>query len=257
MYRPLIYATLIAFLQIPIAAMSFDLKNMPTDKPIEDHFDEFSMRRWYVSDGWTNGAHQNCIWSRESVDVNSSGQMTLSHTPVGSYFTCSEIQTRDFFKYGYFEASIRADHGAGRNAAFFAYAGPVHNQPHQEIDFEILTKDANSVWLNRFLDGNDFSNGELRFSSSPTSEFHHYAFVWEPNKIRWYIDGALVRTEDTNIPTLPLKIYFSHWSTDTLTKWMGDFPGDMKKHDMEIDWFAYTPIGSKCQFPESIVCLIK
>lgn len=232
-------------------------QNAPSNTPIFEPFDYLDKQQWYVSDGWSNGAHQNCIWSSGAVDMSHKGFATLKHEPDGSAYSCAEIQTKAFFKYGTFEARIRADAGSGRNAAFFAFAGTTHKQPHQEIDVEILTKAPTDVWLNRYYDGDDFGEGGVVTSGAPTSEFHHYAFIWKPDRLLWYIDGALMREETKNIPNLPLKIYFSHWSSDTFTKWMGPFEPSPQMHSMEIDWFSYTPFAMPCQFPESILCSLE
>ena len=34
-----------------------------------EEFDTLDMGRWYVSDGWNNGAHQNCTWSKKLATV--------------------------------------------------------------------------------------------------------------------------------------------------------------------------------------------
>ena len=35
-----------------------------TGKSFVENFDKLDKKRWYVSDGWSNGDHQNCTWSR-------------------------------------------------------------------------------------------------------------------------------------------------------------------------------------------------
>ena len=36
-----------------------------TGKSFVETFDTLSGSRWFVSDGWDNGKHQNCTWSKE------------------------------------------------------------------------------------------------------------------------------------------------------------------------------------------------
>ncbi|CUJ19272.1 family 16 glycosylhydrolase [Cognatishimia activa] len=232
-------------------------QNKPSPDPFYEEFESFSERRWYVSDGWTNGSHQNCYWARQAVSDTAEDVVTLNYFAHGDGYLCSEIQTRAFFLYGTFEARMRVEPGSGRNGAFFAYAGRVHGQPHHEIDFEILTKSADEVWLNRFVNRNDFGEGGSVQSPNPTSEFHDYAFVWEPGRLRWYIDGVLVRENSDGVPYLPMKIYFSHWAGEKNPKWLGRFRRPEGAVGLEIDRFAYTPLGSPCHFPESIVCDLK
>ena len=56
--------------------------------------------------------------------------------------------------------------------------------------------------------------------------------------------------------TLPQRIYFSLWGSDTLIDWMGPFAEPAGPLDMQVDWVAYTAPGDKCQFPESIACTL-
>lgn len=32
-----------------------------------EDFDRINGKRWFISDGWTNGPHQNCDWSQKAV----------------------------------------------------------------------------------------------------------------------------------------------------------------------------------------------
>ena len=79
--------------------------------------------------------------------------------------------------------------------------------------------------------------------------------MWAPGSLKYYVDGKLVHSVDdpAQVQTQPQRIYFSLWSSDTLTEWMGPFadPGTV---NMQVDWVAYTAPGDKCLFPESITC---
>eukprot|EP01035_Chromulina_nebulosa_P047638 gene47638-64597_t len=56
----------------------------------------------------------------------------------GRKYVCGEVQTNQRFGYGAFEVRMKAVAGSGLNTGFFSYIGPVHKQPHDEIDFEVL-----------------------------------------------------------------------------------------------------------------------
>ena len=45
-----------------------------------DDFDTLDTKRWYVSDGWNNGAHQNCDWSADQVSA-SGGMLHVGFAP--------------------------------------------------------------------------------------------------------------------------------------------------------------------------------
>ncbi len=231
----------------------------PLGKTFKDDFARFDLERWYVSDGWSNGDHQNCLWSSSSAS-HVPGRIVLSfaydQTETHSY-RCGEIQTKERFGYGTYEARIRTDDGSGLNAAFFSYIGPTHGERHDEIDFEILTANVDEVTVNTFVDGQPHHGATYRLSKSADVAFIVYSFIWEPGHLRWFVDGELIRSvEGPDLPELPQKIYLSFWGTETLNDWMGPFvPPDREKR-MEIDWVAFTAAGEACQFAESALCAL-
>lgn len=226
--------------------------------PFESNLDRFDPNLWYISDGWSNGDHQNCTWSRKAVSMTREQGLTLSFLPKSALREkafCGEVQTRNRFKYGTFEAWMNANGGSGLNAAFFSYIGPVHKQPHDEIDFEMLTRSPGRIWLNRFVDGKDFGEGSAHQAEvRPPDEFYHLAFVWEPARLRWYVDGDLVKEVTNGVPSRAMKIYFSHWGTDQLWQWMGRFDPIDAPVQMTVRRFTYTPLGQECVFEGSVTC---
>ncbi|MEP0521608.1 MAG: family 16 glycosylhydrolase [Hyphomicrobiales bacterium] len=222
-----------------------------------DDFDRFDLGFWYVSDGWNNGAWQNCTWSRQQIGLQDGNvTLTFSKKPYGQRdYSCGAIQTRKRFGYGTYEARFKTDVGSGINAAFFTYIGPAHGAPHDEIDFEVLTKDTSKVSLNTYVSGKA-KNGSVAPVPMATTEYNTYAFVWLEDSIRWYVNGNLVHTAQGDIPRPinPQKIYFSHWGSDTFVDWMGPFSDPGRPLTMSLDWVAYTAPGEPCQFPTSVAC---
>ncbi|WP_240232134.1 family 16 glycosylhydrolase [Devosia lacusdianchii] len=230
-----------------------------------DDFDRFDRVRWYASDGWANGTHQNCGWADNRVKLNN-GILEIGFGPgqmAGRNYTCGEIRTRTAFKYGTYEARLKTPAGSGLNAAFFTYTGPTMKQPHDEIDFEVLARDTSKVSTGTFVNGKSGlgtpGNGAGRLLDLPhaaDSDFIHYAFVWAPESIKFYADGELIRTMDAphEIPTHEQNVFFSLWGSDTLTDWMGPFEPPAAPLKMELDWFGYTAPGEACLFPQSITC---
>jgi endo-1,3-1,4-beta-glycanase ExoK len=222
-----------------------------------DGFDSLDPDRWLVSDGWTNGDHQNCHWSQRAVTAGD-GTVTLAFLPTDQAdqpYVCGEIQTHAVFGYGTFEARFRTDEASGINAAFFTYIGPVHDKPHDEIDFEVLTRDTSEVSLNTYVNGKPRNGTTATMPSPADGAFHTYSFIWEPGRLRWFIDGVLVHdVTGDDLPTNPQKIYFSHWGTEVLTDWMGPFADPGRALKMDVDWVAYTAPGEGCSFEGSVLC---
>ncbi len=226
-----------------------------------DDFDKLDRARWFISDGWTNGDHQNCTWSKDQIKA-ANGILELSfekRTLKDRDFACGEIQTKQRFSYGTYEARMKTDTGSGLNAAFFTFIGPVDKQPHDEIDFEVLTKDTSKVQVNVYISGKGNNEAFADVSGGTDQAFNDYAFVWEPDRLRWYVNGQLVNTvtDPAKLPSHAQKIFFSLWGSDTLTQWMGPFTDPGRKVTLAVDRVAFTALGQPCQFPESVACGLK
>ncbi|HTM76028.1 MAG TPA: family 16 glycosylhydrolase [Devosia sp.] len=247
---------LAGLLLLPAAALAQDVS-------FHDDFDSLDTSRWYVSDGWANGAHQNCVWSTSQVTA-ANGMLEVAFAPVAKQdrqYSCGEIQTKQAYGYGTYEARLKTPAGSGLNAAFFTFIGPQQNKPHDEIDFEILLKDTSIVETTTFVNGKSgdgkVGSGQKHTLPYPSdSDFIDFAMTWEPDQIRYYINGELVRTmtDNATIPSNPQRIFFSLWGTDTLTDWMGAMAPLTAPVAMQVDWVAFTAQGEPCAFPKSVLC---
>ena len=241
-----------------VAAAGSSLAQEPSSHSFRDDFDTFDRQRWYVSDGWANGEHQNCTWSKKQLRL-ADGILTLGFEKKQTKdrdYVCAEIQTRQRFGHGTYEARLKTDTGSGINAAFFTYIGPSDGEPHDEIDFEVLTRDTSKVSVNTYVAGKPRNGSTVEVDGGADAGFNDYAFVWEENRLRWYVNGDLKHEADSpaELPSRPQKIFFSLWGSDTLDDWMGAFEDPGRKVTMQVDWVAYTAPGDPCQFPESVAC---
>jgi endo-1,3-1,4-beta-glycanase ExoK len=253
-------AGIAALFAAPAAAQEAEKPAAPkTGESFFETFDSLDKERWYISDGWSNGDHQNCTWSRKQVAVEGGTlRLTFDDRAAGDRENvCGEVQTKARFGYGVYEIRMKAAEGSGLNSGFFTYIGPVHKQPHDEIDFEVLGKDPSQVQVNYYVDG---KNGHVEklvpVEGGAANGFNDYAFVWEEDRIAWYVNGELVHevTDAARLPSHASKIYMSLWGSDTLTSWMGRFVTPPEPKVMEVDHVAFTAPGEECQFPGSIVC---
>lgn len=254
-------AKTLAFSAVALAALA--LPAQAQGAAFRDDFDTLDLSRWYVSDGWSNGGHQNCTWSTDQVSA-ADGMLRVGFAPQPKGERdnrCGELQTRKAYGYGTYEARLKTPSGSGLNASFFTYIGPQQGKPHDEIDFEVLLRNTGQVDTTTFVNGKsgDGTTGSGQSHALPhasDSDFITYAFTWEPGRIRFYLDGKLVRTMDDpkTIPTNPQRMFFSLWGSDTLTDWMGSFAPVAAPIAMEVDWVAFTPLGDECAFDQSILC---
>jgi len=260
--KPLFLGLGTLFVSSLCAIASVHAQEAENDKSFVENFDTLDRAAWYISDGWSNGEHQNCVWSKDQVNV-ADGILKLGFVKQelkGHAYACGEIQTNQRFLYGAYEVRMKAVGGSGLNTGFFTYIGPTHKQPHDEIDFEILGKDASKVQINQYVNGESVGDGKLvDVPGGADQDFNDYAFVWEKDRISWYVNGELVgeATDPAKLPTHASKIYISLWGSDILKSWMGEFADPGAPVAAEIDRVAFTAQGEDCQFPESIVCKLK
>ncbi|SFT22318.1 glycoside hydrolase family 16 protein [Methylobacterium sp. yr668] len=228
-------------------------------------FSTLNERRWYVSDGWVNGDWQGCTWSKHRARIATPGELSLSLTDI-TYkerpFSCAEIQTRERYGYGTYEVRMRAGTGSGMVSAFFTYNGPENGdrRTNDEIDFEWLGKDTSKVQLNYFVGGvgEHVSLDALGFDAATTTA--DYAFEWLPDRLRWYVNGRLLRevvgTPDRPLPSHPSKIMLSVWSGQgpDFASWLGPTEYSGQPVTALFERVAFTRMGDPCGFKESIVC---
>lgn len=223
-------------------------------------FDKLDTSFWFVSDGWNNGPHQNCTWSKSQVSV-AGGLLTLTfdQKKTGDRdYACGEIQTRERYGYGTYEIRMKAATGSGLNSAFFSYIGPADKKPHDEIDFEVLGKDTSKVQVNQYASGKGGNEVLVDVPGGADAGFNDYAFVWEKDRLRFFVNGEMAHevTDPTKLPVNAQKIFMSLWGTDTLKDWMGNFAFSGPTR-MQIEHVAFTAAGDKCQFEGSLVCKLK
>ena len=241
-----------AALAAPAAA-----QEKPLGTSFVENFDRLDRKRWFISDGWDNGAYQNCTWLKRNVAV-ADGVLKLNYGAQKTKdraYGCAEVQTNPRFGFGTFEVRLKAAKGAGLNSSMFSYIGPVHKQPWDEIDFEVLGKDPSKVQLNQYVDGKGKNEKVVPVAGGADQAFNDYAFVWEKDRLRYFINGELVHTvtDPKAIPSRPQKIYLAIWASETLKDWLGRFV-DPGKVALEVDRVSYTAPGDACQFPASVAC---
>lgn len=243
-----------AVLSAPVAA-----QEGATGASFVENFDKLDTSIWYVSDGWNNGAHQNCTWSKDQVRAEGGVlSLTFEQRKVGERdYACGEIQTRDRFGYGTYEVRMKTADGSGLNSAFFTYIGPADKKPHDEIDFEVLGKNPAKVQLNQYVSGKGGNEALADVPGGANSGFNDYAFVWEKERLRYFVNGALVHevTDAAKLPVNTQKIFASLWGTDRLSDWMGTFSYSAPTQ-LLIDRIAFTAEGDGCQFAESMACTL-
>ncbi len=155
-------------------------------------------------------------------------QLTLRREAAGDrQYTSASIATKNEaqarYRYGRFEVVMKPVRLSGVVTAFFLY----RFDPWQEIDTEFLGDDTTKLLLNVYYNpgdaGDRYNYGyrgtptviELGFDAA--ADFHEYALEWDPEEIRWFVDGRLVHRRragrPTPIPHLPMRFHINVWPT--------------------------------------------
>lgn len=186
------------------------------DSFIHNFGDGHDPTRWYMANFSYPSAHPAWL-ARHIHFLDDRVELELRRMRVGDKkFGGAEYQRRGFYSFGRYEVVMRAAEGSGTVSALFTHT---HDQfdgdPHDEIDIEFLGKDLTMVTGNYFTDGAPHDTIEMPLSFDASKEIHLYAFEWEPDEIRWYVDGKLLHTarpEDHPIPQSPGRVMIHLWS---------------------------------------------
>ena len=180
----------------------------------EDQLEGESLNRddWNVElhdPGWVNNELQSYVDSPENIYLQD-GSLVLkpvenvSEDGIVSY-TSGRINTqhKHDFKYGLFEARVKVPEGQGFLPAFWMMPTDenLYGQWPRcgEIDImEVLGNNTDTSYGTIHY-GNPHSESQGSYTldeGSFSEEYHVFDVEWEPGKIRWYVDGKLIHTED-------------------------------------------------------------
>ncbi|TWU29825.1 glycoside hydrolase family 16 protein [Bythopirellula polymerisocia] len=161
---------------------------------------------------------------------------SVTSTPGTSFLGTDLITKQNFARGGGLRMTTRMRVDAstaaqgGIVAAPFLYdvsRGVSPNLVRDEIDHELLTNESvsgtpNRTFTNVWNDGpftGPGSGGSPQFINNPSgfdiTKFHDYRTDWTPSSVKYYIDGALVRTETTVIPDDPMRAHVNFWVPDS------------------------------------------
>lgn len=169
-----------------------------------------------------------------------------ARTP-GDSFLGTEIVTNEVFPRGpglTFEARSRlvAPVPNGLVASVFSYI--TNGIIRDEIDFELLSNDLNAGQqrvLTNVFDDSDFSEpGEKALATVAgldLAEFNVYRVEWLPDRVRWLINGALVREEFDTVPNQNMNVRLNFWAPDMF--FTEAYDGDLVPADTEGDNRTY------------------
>ena len=169
----------------------------------------------------------------------------------------AELGSQQTFKYGAFEARVRAAEGSGMITAFFLwkYGSEVPGALWQEQDIEIFGRDGD--YQTQLITPG--KNGAQRTEhvvnqlllSPAWTRYYTYRLEWTPNYLAFFVDGQEVRRETDAVEFAKFldssqaeaaQIRLSLWAADTT--WSGSFDASRVPSDVFVNWvqtYSYTP----------------
>jgi len=191
--------------------------------------------QWYASDGWGNGGMFLSNWQADHAVV-AAGNLNLQLDANG--LVGGEYASTATTGYGLYAARLQAASGAGIITSLFTYNGT----PHDEIDIEILGKDTTKVQFNYFVNGVGGHEAVIDLGFDAATGFHDYAFDWQADSIRWYVDGVLkhevTAVINGTLPGTPGKLMANLWAAQGVDGWSGTFVSGTA-HAASYDWIKY------------------
>lgn len=190
----------------------------------DDDLVDLSPSRWVLRDDTFPG--NLALFRPANVRTSPDGgvELQVEQAPLGvRNLSAAAISSRDRFLYGRFQVTLQATDVPGLVTGFFLH----RDSPGQEIDVEITGDRPDRMLANVFYnpgsEGAKFDYGyrgtpiciDLGFDASKA--LHTYTIDWEPNEIRWLVDGQVVHRrvlwDPTPIPDLPMTLHVNTWPT--------------------------------------------
>jgi len=169
----------------------------------------------------------------------------------------AELGSQQTFKYGAFEARVRAAEGSGMITAFFLwkYGSEVPGALWQEQDVEIFGRDGKyqTQLITPGKDGAPRTEHVVNHSlpSPASTRYYTYRMEWTPNYLAFFVDGQEVRRETDTVEFAKFldpsqaeaaQIRLSLWAGDST--WAGSFDASKVPGDVFVNWvqtYSYTP----------------
>lgn len=131
-------------------------------------------------------------------------------------------------QYGYFELRAKVPSAGGIHSAWWMIGAEDFRNQQAEIDiFEILGPEVGQKWSKVRAGVHPWGDPDIRretlyyhVKADLESDFHTYGFLWEPEGMKFYFDGKLVRTskQSPNYKMLTLLGIYEGWNGITWSK---------------------------------------
>ncbi|XP_019199013.1 PREDICTED: xyloglucan endotransglucosylase/hydrolase protein 31-like isoform X2 [Ipomoea nil] len=176
------------------------------------------------------------LWGSQHQSLDNQGTLTIWLDRT----TGSGFKSLRSYRSGYFGTSVKLQPGytAGVITSFYLSNTEQYPGYHDEIDIEFLgttpgkpyTLQTN-VYIRGSGDGHIIGR-EMQFHLwfDPTQSYHHYAILWNPNEIIFFVDDVPIRRyprkSDATFPERPMYVYGSIWDASSWATENGKYKAD-------------------------------
>ncbi|KAJ3567892.1 hypothetical protein NPX13_g6609 [Xylaria arbuscula] len=192
-------------------------------------------------------------WVSQGIPLTYNDNVILTMPPnsVGTV-----LASTVYMWYGTVKARMKTSKDAGVVTAFILLS-----DVKDEIDYEWVGTELDIAQTNFYFQGipNYHNSGNITKLSNTNTEWHDYEIRWTPEKIEWYVDGNLGRTQlksdtwnDTanqwDFPQTPARVQLSIWPGGAASNgegtidWAGG-PIDWDSDAIKQDKYYYASVG--------------
>jgi hypothetical protein len=180
----------------------------------------------------------NGVYSPGKTMSAAGGMLDLwVHTESGVHYVAAPQPKLPTMTYGRFSARFQADSTPGYKVAWLLWPDSGVWPAGGEVDFP--EGDLNSN-LSAFAHFASPGGGQDAFTLPTTFAGWHTATIeWTPGKLVFLLDGKVVGTSTTLVPSKPM-----HWVMQTETTLNGSVPSNAASGHVRVDWvtaYTYTP----------------
>ena len=176
---------------------------------------------------------ENAIVKRKALRI-----VNKKQSRGGQEWTSASLTSKEKFKYGYFECRMKISKSSGINNSFWFFSYPKGNEEAFELD---VVEAHFPNWIQTNI--HDWGNRSHSFHKQKPkafipkvnnlfNEYHIYGILWTEEKINFYFDGEMIRTEKNtfchSFASVVLGCAIMNWAGNVMDKIDGTF--------MEVDY---------------------
>ncbi len=234
--------------------------------------------------GVTHGNHEHQVYQRENCQFGN-GELKLVSVYVGGqnmqplqcgdydvppgricdtthrtlFYTSGNVETENTFLYGYFEIKCSLPIHSGSFPAFWLWG----EKPdyYNEIDiFEYSNGIAQDDYYKQFTCGmfcDNYTDTMVSYArvypvlpnnSTDLRQFHVFSCEWMPDRVTWYVDGAVVNefTDYEHIPHHEMTLKVNYAINDYAMSGQNGVPTWFDGDEMNIDYIKVYQLKTDC-----------